>query len=63
VLGLNPMQIDYTDYRESGGVKIPYRWTVARPIGRFTVQIERVQHNVPLDDARFSQPASAPGPS
>jgi photosynthetic reaction center cytochrome c subunit len=63
LLGLNPMQIDYADYRESGGVRIPYRWIVARPLGRFTVQIERVQHNVPLDDARFSQPASAPGPS
>jgi photosynthetic reaction center cytochrome c subunit len=63
LLGLNPMQIDYADYRESGGVKIPYRWTVARPLGRFTIQVDQVQHNVPLDDARFSQPASALGPS
>jgi photosynthetic reaction center cytochrome c subunit len=62
LLGLNPTQIDYADYRQSGGVKIPYRWAVARPIGRFTIQVDQVQHNVPLDDARFSQPASAPGP-
>src|SRR5262249_40593373 len=25
-LGLNPLQIDFADYRDSGGVKIPFRW-------------------------------------
>ena len=32
-LGRMPSQIDYADYRETGGVKIPFRWTLARPGG------------------------------
>jgi photosynthetic reaction center cytochrome c subunit len=60
-LGLNPTQIDYADYRDSSGVKIPYRWTVARPRGKFTIQIESVQQNVPLDERKFVPPA--PGAS
>ena len=30
-LGRLPTQIDYADYRETDGVKIPWRWTLARP--------------------------------
>jgi photosynthetic reaction center cytochrome c subunit len=64
-LGRMPTQIDYADYREAGGVKIPYRWTLARPGGRFTIQISDVQQNVPVDDAKFVKPAPEPakGPS
>ncbi len=40
-LGLLPTQIDYADYRDTNGVKIPYRWTLARPSGRFTIQVTR----------------------
>jgi photosynthetic reaction center cytochrome c subunit len=58
-LGLNPTQIDYADYRDSGGVKIPYRWTIARPRGQFTIQIESVQQNVPIDERKFAPPAPA----
>jgi hypothetical protein len=60
-LGLNPTQIDYADYRDSNGVKIPYRRTVARPRGKFTIQIESVQQNVPIDERKFMPPA--PGAS
>ena len=56
-LGLNPTQIDYADYRDSGGVRIPYRWTVARPRGRFTIQVESVQQNVAIDERKFAPPA------
>ncbi len=55
-LGRNPTQIDYADYRAVDGVKIPFRWTLARPNGRFTIQIAEVQTNVPVDDARFTKP-------
>ncbi len=55
-LGRMPTQIDYADYRDSGGVKIPFRWTLARPNGRFTIQIADVENNVPIDDARFAKP-------
>jgi hypothetical protein len=55
-LGRNPTQIDYADYRDADGVKIPYRWTLARPNGRFTIQIADVRTNVAVDDAKFAKP-------
>src|SRR6266478_7065904 len=55
-LGRNPTQIDYADYRDASGVKMPFRWTLARPGNRFTIQIEQVQQNVPVDDTKFVPP-------
>ena len=55
-LGRNPTQIDYADYRDANGVKVPFRWTLARPGNRFTIQVEQVQQNVPVDDAKFVAP-------
>ncbi len=60
-LGPNPAEIDYADYRTEGGVKIPYRWTLARPMGRFTIQIDQVQQNIPIEDGKFSKPAGSAG--
>ena len=59
-LGRLPTQIDYADYREAGGVKIPFRWTLARPSGRFTIQVSEVKPNVPVDDAKFVRPPAPP---
>jgi hypothetical protein len=67
-LGLNPTQIDYADYHEADGVKVPFRWTVSRPGNHFTIQVEEIKQNVPVDDAKFAappppaQPATPPGP-
>jgi len=58
-LGRNPTQIDYADYRDANGVKMPFRWTLARPGNRFTIQIEQVQQNVPVDDAKFAPPPAS----
>lgn len=55
-LGLNPTQIDYSDYREQDGVKMPFLQTISRPNSRFTIQIDEVKHNVPTDDAKFARP-------
>jgi len=55
-LGLNPLQIDFADYRDSAGIKIPFRWTQSRPGNRFTIQIDSVEQNVAIDDAKFSPP-------
>jgi hypothetical protein len=62
-VGRNPTQIDYDDYRDSDGVKIPFKWTVARPQGRFTIQLSETQNNVPVDDAKFAKPAEPPKPA
>ena len=58
-LGRNPTQIDYADYRDSGGVKVPFRWTIARPGGRFTIQVDQTEQNVAIDDVKFAKPASS----
>jgi len=55
-LGWMPAQIDYADYRDVNGLKVPYRWTLARPGGRFTIQVNEVTQNVPVDDAKFVKP-------
>ena len=60
-LGRNPTQIDYADYKEEGGVKVPLQWTVARPGGRFTIQINKVEQNVPIADSKFEKPAAKQG--
>jgi photosynthetic reaction center cytochrome c subunit len=59
-LGRNPTQIDYSDYRQTDGVKIPYRWMLARPNGAFTIQVESVQQNVPVDEKLFVMPEAPP---
>jgi photosynthetic reaction center cytochrome c subunit len=55
-VGRNPVQIDYADYRETGGVRIPFRWTLARTTGRFTIQIDDVKNQAPIDDSKFKKP-------
>lgn len=59
-LGYNPTQIDYEDYRPADGVKIPFRWTVAKPGSRFTIQIDQLQQNLPIDLERFAAPPRQP---
>jgi len=56
-MGRLPTQIDYSDYRETNGFKTPWRWTLSRPNGRFTIQIAEVKANVAIDDAKFAMPA------
>jgi outer membrane lipoprotein-sorting protein len=60
-VGRNHTQIDYADYREVGGVKIPFRWIVAWQSGRSTFELTDVQANVQIDAAKFARP-SPPGP-
>lgn len=62
-LGWLPTQIDYGDYREANGVKVPYRWTLARPSGRFTIQVSELQQNVPVDEAKFAKPEPSKPPA
>ena len=56
--GLDPTQIDYSDYRAVDGVQIPFAWTIARAGDRSTVRIDEVRQNVPIDDGRFAKPAA-----
>jgi hypothetical protein len=58
VLGVNPEQIDYSDFRDVQGVQVPFRLTISLPTSSSSVQLDEVQENVPIDDAKFSRPPS-----
>lgn len=62
-LGRNPTQIDYADYRDASGLKVPFRWTLSRPGNQFTIQVEQIQQNIPVDDAKFAPPPEPPAPA
>ena len=55
-VGLAPMQVDYADYRDVSGVKIPFHWTATWLDGRSTTQLSEVQSNVPIEAAKFTKP-------
>jgi hypothetical protein len=57
VVGLNPTQVDYSDYRDVSGVKLPFRWTVTWTDGLSIFEMKEVQPNVPIDPSKFSKPA------
>src|SRR5207249_8775321 len=61
-VGRIPTQIDYEDYRDVSGVKIPFRWKVTWLDGRSTFELSDVQPNVPIDAAKFARPAPPPSP-
>ena len=59
-LGLNPVQIDYSDYRDVSGVKVPFHWTFTWTDGRSTTELSSVEANVAINAVRFARPM--PGP-
>ena len=61
-VGRVPTQIDYADYRDVSGVKMPFRWTATWTDGQSTTQLTEMQSNVPIDAAKFARPAPAPPP-
>jgi len=58
-VGLVPTQIDYSNYKEVSGVKMPFHWVITWTDGRATIDLNDVQANVPIDSARFARPAPA----
>jgi photosynthetic reaction center cytochrome c subunit len=55
-IGRVPTQVDYSDYRDVGGMKFPYRWTFAWLDGRDSLEFTDVKVNVPIDPAKFAEP-------
>jgi len=56
-VGRIPTQVDYADYREVAGVKMPFKWTMTWLDGRDTVELTEVRANAAIDAARFVRPA------
>lgn len=64
-LGENPFQINYSDYRDTGGgVKYPFVITMdpangdAIPATSSTLRVTKVQDNAPVDNSKFTKPES-----
>lgn len=57
VIGTNPIQVEYSDYRDAGGVKVPFKWTTTWTDGQDFVELSDVQPNAAIEAARFSKPA------
>jgi hypothetical protein len=57
-IGRLPTQVDYSDYRDVNGVKLPFRFTFAWLDGRDAFQLKDVRINVPIDAAKFGRPTS-----
>jgi hypothetical protein len=55
--GIVPTQVDYADYRDVAGVKIPFRTIMTWTDGQNTYRLSDVQPNVRIDSARFARPA------
>jgi hypothetical protein len=62
-VGFVPTQIDYADYREVAGVKVPFRRIVTQTYMQMTVELTEMQPNVQIDAARFARPAPVPRPA
>jgi hypothetical protein len=58
-VGFVPTEIDYADYRDVAGVKMPFRKTVSQTYMQMTIELSDVQPNVAIDRSRFAQPAPA----
>jgi hypothetical protein len=58
-IGKVPTQIDYSDYRDVDGIKMPFHMTFAWLDGRDTIQLSEIQTNVPIEDSKFGRPAHA----
>jgi hypothetical protein len=56
-VGVIPTRIDYSDYRDVAGVKVPFRRVVTWTDGRSTIELSDVQANARIDAAKFAIPA------
>jgi len=56
-IGRTPTQIDYADYRDVNGIKLPFHITFAWLDGRDSIVLKEIKTNVPVDQAKFGKPA------
>jgi photosynthetic reaction center cytochrome c subunit len=56
-VGLSATQIDYDDYRDVAGVKMPFKWTTSWLDGQTVYTVTQLQPNVSIDTVKFAKPA------
>jgi len=62
IVGPVPVQIDYSDYRDVAGVKVPFQWRLTWTDGQSMFTLDDLQPNVAIDAAKFAKPAAARAP-
>jgi photosynthetic reaction center cytochrome c subunit len=55
-VGTVPTQMDFSDYRDVAGVKLPFKTVITWTDGQNTIALNQIQANVPIDAARFATP-------
>jgi hypothetical protein len=61
LVGRVPVQMDYSNYKDVNGVKIPFKWISTWTDGRTVFELESAQINAAVDAAKFAKPV-APKP-
>jgi hypothetical protein len=56
-IGRVPTQIDYADYRDVNGIKLPFHITYAWLDGRDSIVLNDIKTNVPVEESKFGKPA------
>lgn len=56
-VGRLPVQLDYSDFREVNGVKMPFKWRMTWLDGRSNFEMTEIQANVTIPATRFARPA------
>ncbi len=62
VIGYNPTQLDFSDYRAVNGIKVPYHQVITWTDNQTTIDLTNVQLNTAIEAAKFAQPPPAPPP-
>lgn len=65
IVGLIPEQVDYEDYREVDGMKVPFtiRITSIDSFWSSTRKFNEIKLNVPVDETKFDKPPAPPAVS
>ena len=58
-VGMVPTQVDYSDYREVAGVRMPFKMVVTWTDGQSNILFADVQPNAAIDATQFARPAPA----
>jgi hypothetical protein len=58
-VGFIPTQVDYADYRDVAGVKVPFQRTVTQTYMQMKLELNDVQPNAAIAPAIFARPAVA----
>lgn len=55
-------RVEYSDYRDAAGVKVPFKWSVVWLDGRGKYEVDAVQPNPAVTAAQFAQPPRSTPP-